>query len=151
MAGFTLERLLELKRFQEEARAAELAEARGAEEAARQGEAALADLRRAAADRTASTAKVLVGQLRNTSLVVENLDRQLEAARATVKAAQREVKVRMADFTEALQERRVLDRLKEKKLEEQLAEEIRLDQTVMDSIALTRFGRKENNEGKGET
>lgn len=151
MAGFTLQRLLELKKRREEAIGAELAAARSEEEKARRSEAEIRELRAAAASGRLSGHSVTVGQLQNSSLVVQSLDRQLDQAGEQVRAAKRRVNDCLLDFRTAFQERRVLDRLKEKRNEEAAAEEVRLDQFTMDEIALSRYGRQETETSRGES
>lgn len=151
MAAFSLQRLLELKKRREEMMGAELAAARAAEERARRSESEIRELRAAAAHGRLGGHTVTVGQLQNSSLVVESLDRQLDQASEEVRAARRRVNDCLLDFRTAFQERRVLDRLKEKKMEEAATEEIRLDQSTMDEIALTRFGRNETETSRGES
>lgn len=150
MQKFSLQRVLDLKKRREEATAIRLAEARSGADEARLSEATLNAQRLQIAERSGHGA-VTVGQLRNASYVIEKLDEQLDHARKAVRSADAQVKACLNDFTAALQERRVLDRLKEKRMEAANAEELRLDQSTMDGIALSRFFRSETREAQGES
>lgn len=150
MAAFSLQRVLDLKKRREETVAIKLAEARAAADAARRSEASL-EAQREAGTRSRVTTGVAVGQLQNASYVIEQLDQRLADARDAVKSADATVDARLAEFTTALQERRVLDRLKEKRMEEYLALEAKVDLSTMDAIALTRFVRSDNSDGEGES
>jgi flagellar FliJ protein len=127
------------------AKASLLAEARSAADRARQSEAAIRELRETSdAQRFAAlTTATTVGLLRNASYMTEQLDQQLEMARTVVRAADGKVDICLSDFMLALQERRALDRLKEKRMEAAIVEEGKAEQSATDEIALTRFVRSE--------
>ena len=150
MAAFSLQRVLDLKKRREESVAIKLAQARAAADEARASEAQL-EAQREEGIRSRTTASVAVGHLQNASYVIEQIDGRLADARDAVKSADAAVHARLAEFTTALQERRVLDRLKEKRMEEFLAIEAKADLTSMDAIALTRFVRSENSDAEGES
>ena len=152
MARFTLQRVLDLKKRREEAMALRLAEARAGEEVARRYETEIEELRSRGRDQRVNGAVALtVGQLQNASYIMEHLDARLNEARTMVRSAEQEVSARLSEFTSALQERRVLDRLREKRLEAANAEELRVDQANMDSIALSRFVRNEKSDQEGDS
>lgn len=148
---FTLQRVLDLKKRHEDAIAAKLADARASVEAARESEAEIDEIRRKGLEHRTAGGSVPVGLLMNASFVIERLDEQLEQARKVVQTAEAHEKTCLTELTAAMQERRVLDRLKERRTEEANAEEARLDQTTMDAIALTRFVRSEKSDSEGES
>ena len=145
MAKFSLQRVLELKERRELAKALVLADARNAADRARQTEAAIREIREESdAQRLAvMTTVTTVGLLRNASYMTEQLDQQLEMARTVVRAADSKVDICLSDFMLALQERRALDRLKEKRMEAASVEEEKAEQSTTDEIALSRFVRSE--------
>jgi flagellar export protein FliJ len=144
MPKFSLQRVLELRERKEQAVAARLTAARSDAEAARASAAEFETLRerggaqRMAAQRTTAT----VGQLQNATYVLERLDQQLAAARAAARIADAQVDACQAEFTVASQERRILDRLKERRIESAIAEEIQEDRRTMDGVAVIRFARR---------
>ena len=145
MFRFSLQRVLELKARREEAAATELARTRaGAEEArcAREGlEAAKEEgVRQAMGARHGG--KPTVGELRNAGFLLQQMEGRIEHARQAESAAEAKVEASMAALTAASQERRVLDRLREKHLEGWQAEQSHADRQTMDAIALTRFTQK---------
>lgn len=145
MAKFSLQRVLELRERREQALAIRLTEARTRAEEARIETAAIESLRETsdAQWQEASTSIRTVGAMQNATYVRAQLDQQLEEARELVRTAEAEVAARLSEFTIALQERRVLDRLKEKRMEATNLEEGRADQAATDEIALSRFARRE--------
>ena len=148
MGAFTLQRLLELKQHQEEAKGAELAEARAAETQARKAAEILQRQRQSARRFTDAGTKVLVGQLQNSARVVDQLDHRINAANEKVRDAARNARMRLTDFKQAIQDRRVFDRLKEKHEEKVAFEEAKEEQTMMDEIALMKFDKDNLAEGE---
>lgn len=152
MGGFTLQRVLELRERREQALALRLAEARLRMDAALDAQRALEALRAdAVLDRAAGRGAPTVGHLLNASFVLERLDAEVASARALTRAAEKRVDECLTEFTRASQDRRVLDRLKEQHAEAALAEEVRIDRRLMDTVALTRFVRRGETPGGDET
>jgi flagellar protein FliJ len=142
MKKFTLQRVLELKERREQASAVRLAEARTAAEAAREGQALVERLRVAGgAAGVAAGGRRTVGQLQNASYLMQRLDQRIDDARLVVQAAEARVHTCFAEFALASRERRVLDRLRERKLDELQAAEMEMEQKTMDDVALSRFTR----------
>lgn len=150
---FSLQRILELKERKEQAVAIRLADARTAAERARELEEEIDRLKQDSIERRmgAPGAGATVGQLQNTSFVIEKLEQQLTEARTAVRQADVQVNAVLAEFSIATRERQVLDRLKEKKREAAMLEAADADRKTMDDIALSRFGRRsQNNNGSDE-
>ncbi len=143
MFSFSLQRVLDLRTQKEREAAATLASAREEAEQARQEHDELEQARSHGVLRIAEVrgGGATVGQLQNLGLVIQSLDRQLASARDLVQQADARVERRMADFTSASQDRRVLDRLREKHLQVWQADTMQQDRKSMDSIALTRHAR----------
>lgn len=144
MFKFSLQRVLDLRAKKEQEAAATLASARDEADAARQEHDELEQARSHGVTRIAEVrggGGMTVGQLQNLGLVIQSLDRQLASARDQVQQADAQVERRMADFTLASQDRRVLDRLREKHLQVWQTDAMQQDRKAMDSIALTRHAR----------
>jgi len=143
MVKFSLQRVLDLRASREKEAAATLASAREEADAARQEAEELEQARSHGVLRIAEVrgGGVTVGQLQNLGLVIQALDRQIATARDQVRQADAQVDRCMTDFTSASQDRRVLDRLREKHLQVWNTDAAQQDRKAMDSIALTRHAR----------
>ncbi|HET8654005.1 MAG TPA: flagellar export protein FliJ [Longimicrobiaceae bacterium] len=143
MFKFRLQRVLELRLRKEQSEAQRLADAQREEDSARAACEALARQRdagaRSAAD--AQTGRATAGQLQNLRFVVDQMSAHVERAQQAQDVAHEAVELRRADFTAAFRDRRVLDRLRERHLEDWRVEEVQLDRQLMDGIALSRFVR----------
>ncbi len=141
MFKFRLQRVLELREKKEQEVATALAEARDRAELARRAVDDLARVRDASARPDGGARSV--GELRQAAFVLEQLDRRI--ALAAIAAAERDADVarRQAELNLAFQDRRVLDRLKERHLDAWRANEVAIDRQTMDAIALTRFGKRD--------
>jgi flagellar FliJ protein len=140
---FRLQRILELRAKREQEIATQLAQAQDDAAAARASHAALEAVRSAEIDKlvAAHATERTVGQLQNLSYVLERLDSAVAEASGKVSAADAAVQKVQDELTAAVQERRVLDRLRERQHEAWRAEEVQLDRRLMDSIALSQFHR----------
>jgi flagellar export protein FliJ len=141
MFKFRLQRVLDLRAKREEEAATELAEAREAAERAQLEAEALRKARVQAAAAGGAPGARPVGQLQNTSYVLSQIDLQVDAAHQAAHAAEGVVRERFAAFATAFQERRVLDKLREKDHDSWRAAAVQLDRATMDAIALTRFAQ----------
>ncbi len=142
---FPLQRVLELRAQKEQAVAAELASARNVASVA-QGEAdALSEQRATGRDRLREEhgTQQTVGVLQHMTLVLEHLDQRIAEQARVVDAAEAEVSRVRVDLTHATQERRVLDRLRERQHEAFRTEEAQKDLAQMDAIALSRFTQQQ--------
>jgi flagellar export protein FliJ len=140
MFHFRLQRLLDLREQKEREKAVELLRAEAAMDAARTALAGLEAARESGRERLlGAQGDGTVGQLRNLAFVLEQLDRRVaDAAASLAEAAQETERVREG-LTEAHQERRALDRLRDRHEAEWRGHEVQADRLTMDAIALTRF------------
>lgn len=150
MFQFRLQRILELRERREKETATRLTEARDAADAARGAQEALEAIHTQSVRRlaTASTGGAPVGELRNVSYVLEHLNRQIQEARSVATAADESVKTLTEEFATAFKDRRMLDLLREKKLDEWKAGKVSSDRQTMDGVALGRFTRQDRIPGK---
>ena len=150
MFKFSLQRVLELKARREQAAAIELARTRAvADEAQREYEAL--EAARAEGMRQMTTgARPTVGDLQNAGYLLQRLDERIAAAQNVVSKAEKLATLSMGHFTIASQERRVLDRLRERHLGNWQAEQVEIDRKLMDDIALSRFTRSASTETEEE-
>lgn len=143
MFKFSLQRVLDLRSQREQEAAVTLASAREQADEARQEVEELEQARAHGVLRVyaARSGGVTVGQLQNLGLVIQSLDAQIDSARGQVEQAEAQVERCTSDFTSANQDRRVLDRLRDKHLQVWQSEELQQDRRAMDAIALTRHVR----------
>ena len=140
---FPLQRLLDLRAKRQDEIARQLAQARTA-----------ADNSRAARDeltaaRTAGQAQLsevqaagpTVGEIASRTYALNQLDQRIAAASDALKAAETHVDQVHNELTGALQDKQVLDRLRERMLEAYRSTESNKDRTTMDAIALQRFAQ----------
>ena len=118
MPRFSLQRVLELRERKEQSLAIRLAHARSRAEEVRKFAASIEAMRREseAQMRAGAATVTTAGSIQNASFVIARLDEQLMQARNAMETAEAEVQACLTEFTVALQERQVLDRLKEKRL-----------------------------------
>ena len=143
MFRFRLQQVLDLREQHERALASQLAQAMGAE---REAQAALEGLR---AVRTASGEAVMggshsIGELTNLAFILDRLDGQIANASDAVTAAGQTVAQMKDAVTAAFQDRRVLDRLRDRHAESHRVAEGQIDQRTMDDIALTRYTQQDS-------
>lgn len=143
MFRFRLQQVLDLREAHERALAAQLAQAMGAE---REAQAALEGLR---AVRTANGGAGVggtrtIGELTNLAFLLDHLDGQIANASDAVSAASQTVSQMKDAVTAAFQDRRMLDRLREKQAESHRLVEGQADQRTMDDIALTRYTQQDS-------
>lgn len=138
MFRFRLQQVLDLREKQERQIASQLANALGAERAA---QATLEDLRalRTAGAEGAVASPRSVGELTNLAFILAQMDGQIANASDAVAAAGETVAEMKTALTAAFQDRRVLDRLRDRQAESHRTTEGQIDQRAMDDIALTRY------------
>jgi flagellar protein FliJ len=139
MFNFSLQRVLELKARREQAAAIELARTRSAADEARRECTALEAARAEGLRQMSAEARPTVGGMRNSGYLLQLLDEQIGQARIIAAAAEERAAASMSEFTLASQERRVLDRLRERHLMNWQTEQVQIDRRTMDDIALSRF------------
>lgn len=139
---FSLQRVLELRRMREQARAAELAEAQGRARDALDACQRLAAARESVPLATAaSTMARPAGDLQGYAGVAELIGEHLRHSLERAAAAERDAADSLVRFEESLRDRRVLDRLRDRQHTDWMVEERRTDTQAMDELALTRHVR----------
>lgn len=143
MFRFRLQQVLDLREQHERALASQLAQAMGAE---REAQAALEGLRavRSASGEAATGGTHSIGELTNLAFILDRLDGQIANASDAVTAASQTVAQMKDAVTAAFQDRRVLDRLRDRQAESHRAAEGQLDRRTMDDIALTRYTQQDS-------
>jgi len=152
MFKFPLQRLLDLKEQREREIARQLATAQLQAEQERDQRDALAVSHADAYRHIASTASgaPTVGELRSLAYTLDQLSERVLQADERTHDAERVVGERHQSLSEALQARRVLDRLRDKRLDTFRAEENARDRLTMDDIAITRFTKSSDMPNDGE-
>ena len=149
---FPLQRLLDLKAMREQAMARELADARRGAESERGVRdslaAAHAEAHRVVSSATSATPTV--GEIVSLSYTLMQLSERVEAAAERTHAAEQVVDEKHQALNAAHQERRVLDRLRDKRHELHMDGEKARDLQAMDAIALTRYTAPADSAGGSE-
>ena len=140
---FPLQRLLELRAKRQDEIARQLAQARTAADDSRAARDELAAARTAGQTQNseAHAAGPTVGEIASRTYALTQLDQRLAAAADALKAAEAHVNQVHTTLTGAVQDRQVLDRLRERMLEAYRTAESQKDRTTMDAIALPRFAQ----------
>lgn len=141
MFKFPLQRLLDLRAKRQDEIARQLAQARSAADATREARDELAAARTMGQVQLseAQAAGPTVGEIASRFYALTQLDQRLAAAAEALRAAEAQVDQVHVALTSAVQDRQVLDRLRERMLEAYRATESHKDRTTMDAIALQRF------------
>jgi flagellar FliJ protein len=140
---FRLQPVLDLRAHEERQSAEGLAKARvGADEArrAREDLEALREAGRVRLSQAHGTGGP-VGHLQNLAMVVGSVDAHVEAAHDQCRQADEHVVESVKAFQQAFRQRRSIDQLRERRLEEWRTEQNRSEQKTMDEVALTRHGK----------
>lgn len=145
---FPLQRLLDLKAKREQEMARQLAAARTDAEGAETLRDTIAGLKAAGADQVAHgvDSALSVGELVSMREALTQMDARLEVAEEAAVAANEVVQARNADLHGAVRDRQVLDRLRDRRLEQHKANENQLDRAAMDAVALSRFNAARSGE-----
>lgn len=136
---FRLQRVLDLRARAEQDAARALAGARAAEEAARAEQDALEAQRAELAAQADPARAPTVGAAHLMGFLLGRLDEQVTAAAAQSAEAERTVTERHLALQAAWRDRRALDLLKGRRLDEWKGTEAAHDRQTMDGIALARF------------
>jgi flagellar FliJ protein len=136
---FRLQKVLDLRAEKEQDAATQLARSRQLAENARAEKSALESSLSEGFAGIATAAGRTVGEMRSRAYALALLDQRIAQAEQAIVRAEAEVAQRTAEYSLAFRDRRILDRLKDKHLEEWRAEETRTDLMTMDGIALGRF------------
>jgi flagellar export protein FliJ len=147
---FPLQRLLDLRAKRQDEIARQLAQARTAADSSRATRDELAAVRTAgqAQISEAHAAGPTVGEIASRSYALTQLDQRIAAATDVLKAAEAHVDQVHVALTGALQDKQVLDRLRERMLEAYRSTESSKDRTAMDEIALQRFNQANGDSAK---
>lgn len=138
---FPLQRLLDLRAKRQDEIARQLAQARTAADDTRATRDELAAAKSAgqAQMSEAQAAGPTVGEIASRAYAMHQLDQRLAAASDALKAAEAHVDQVHTALTGALQDKQVLDRLRERMREAYRTTENNKDRSTMDAIALQRF------------
>ena len=148
---FPLQRLLDLRAKRQDEIARQLAQARVAADDSRAARDELAATR-AAGQAHLSEAQTgsgaTVGEIASASYALTQLDQRIAAASDALNAAEAHVDQVHNALTGAVQDKQVLDRLRERMLEAYRSTESHKDRTTMDAIALQRFAQSNGDAAK---
>lgn len=141
MFKFPLQRLLDLKARKEQEMARQLAMARRDLLTEEERRDAILSLQNEGAEQVAAGAEsaLSVGELVSMRHALAQMGEHLVAAEERTDAARQVEVTRNQALSSAVQDRQVLDRLRDRQLEQHKAAETQLDRAAMDAIALTRF------------
>ena len=152
MFRFPLQRLLDLKAKREQEMARQLAAAQQAADQEQRVRDTLASQHADAHRHIAATTSgaATVGEITSLSYTLAQLAERITMADERTHAASQAVEARHGELSAALQERQVLDRLRDKRLEMHRSEENARDRQTMDDIAIGRFASKKNTPNEGQ-
>jgi flagellar FliJ protein len=140
MFRFRLQQVLNLREQRQTEIATQLARALSVEQDAKEQLDDLQTTRLASAALAAENGQGRsIGELTNLAFIMEQLDEQIATATDAVYAASEAVTNVKNALTVAFQNRRVLDRLRERHEEDYRASEEQQDRRTMDDIALSRY------------
>ncbi|MBP7550308.1 MAG: flagellar export protein FliJ [Gemmatimonadaceae bacterium] len=142
--SFRLQRVLDLRQQHEQAVAGKLGAASEAAADARAAMDALAAVRQASGSDLARAhgAATPVGALHQKERLNASLDAHLDVAEADLAAREAEVNVVRDELNAAMQARRIISRLREKREDEWRLSRTRADRTAMDALAIERHARQ---------
>jgi flagellar protein FliJ len=151
MFKFPLQRILDLKAKREEEVARKLAAAQAQADAKRQVRDSLAAAHEDGRAQIAGNPgdSRTVGEIQSLAFVLARLEQHIASADSDTAAAEAAVQKVHGELTVALQERRVLDRLRERRLEAHTAAASQKDLQTMDAVALARFAQRSAGEDGG--
>jgi flagellar protein FliJ len=138
MFRFRLQKVLDLREQREREVASQLVQAISDQDTAEEKLHTLRVTREASAQSLNGTSRS-VGELANLAFVLEQLDGHIASASEDVHAAEAAVAQVKDALTAAFQDRRVLDRLRDRHQEDYRVDAEHNDRRAMDDIALTRF------------
>lgn len=141
---FPLQRLLDLKEKREQELARQLAAARRDASAEAEQRDTLSALQAEGAAHVAaqSAGQASVGEIASLSYAVSQMAEQVELAGQRTEAAELVVNQRSDALSGAVQDRQVLDRLRDRRLEQHRATDQQEERARMDAVALSRFAAR---------
>jgi len=147
--SFGLQRVLDLREQREQAVAIRLGAANEAATEARAAMDALAAVRNAnGADLARAHSRAQsVGQLHQAERVLQSLDVHLDVASASVAATEAAVEEARNALNLAMQQRRIISKLRERREEEWRQANTRSERSAMDALAIQRHSRNSNPHG----
>ena len=151
---FPLQRLLDLRSKRQDEIARQLVQARTAADHSRAARDELSAARTAGQEQMseAQAAGPTVGEMASRAYALNQLDQRIAAATDALKVAESQVDQIHVQLTGAVQDRQVLDRLRERMLEAYRHTESNKDRSAMDAIALQRFNQPNGDStSNGET
>ena len=151
---FPLQRLLDLRSKRQDEIARQLVQARTAADHSRAARDELSAARTAGQEQMseAQAAGPTVGEMASRAYALNQLDQRIAAATDALKVAESQVDQIHVQLTGAVQDRQVLDRLRERMLEAYRYTESNKDRSAMDAIALQRFNQPNGDStSNGET
>jgi len=142
---FRLDRLLDLRHRREQERAEALGRAMRDEAERREAEETAEERLRASREQAQpqTGAAQPAGALRNLGLAIQAAAQHADHAAASREEAERAVEGERALYQEARRDRRVIERMREKRYEDWTREAGRTEQREMDGLALDRHTRKQ--------
>jgi len=142
--SFGLQRVLDLREQREKAIAGQLGAAAEAATEARSAMEALAAVRQASGSdlARAHTSALQVGTLHQKERMMASLDAHLDVAEQEVASRDAEVALVRSELNDAMQARRVISRLRERREEEWRQSHTRHERTAMDALAVERHARQ---------
>lgn len=146
---FPLQRLLDLRAKRQDEIARQLAQARTVADNSRAARDELAAARAAGQEQLSEVqaSGPTVGEIASRSYALTQLDQRIAAASDALKAAEAQVDKVHNALTGAVQDKQVLDRLRERMLEAYRSTESNKDRSAMDAIALQRFNQSNGTTG----
>ncbi|MCX7710687.1 MAG: flagellar export protein FliJ [Clostridia bacterium] len=93
-----------------------------------------------------SSQGIVVERLKEYNLYISHLKERMEKQKENIKAAQKNVDKVREQLIKVVQERKMLDKLKEKKLEEYKKEQLVQEQKVIDEVVSFKYTNRINNE-----
>ncbi|MCC6316067.1 MAG: hypothetical protein IT361_00150 [Gemmatimonadaceae bacterium] len=148
MFKFPLQRLLALKARKEQEMARQLAVARLEVRVEEERRDALANLQNAGTEQVAAGTEsaLSVGELVNMRHALAQVEEHLAVAEERTDAARQVEAEKNQALSSAVQDRQMLDRLRDRRLEQHKAAESQGDRAAMDAIGLTRFNATRSGE-----
>lgn len=140
---FSLGKVLDLRLQVEQERARKVAQAQSRWEEARRARETLLEIHKAGREQLADAHRLggSVGRILTMELVAEHMERQVQEAEERCRDAQNDLSSSLSRFTEAFRDRKILDRLRTRKMEEWKTEEGRRAQKELDEVAAVRHAR----------
>lgn len=142
MFNFRLQRVLDLRQRREQQTAARLAEARQNADTAVAAHGAIEQARadgRSHAAETAGAGTCSMGELQFMSAVMAHLDTRAEESGRAMRDAEAAVDSTGGEFSNAVRDRRALDKLKDRQRDAWEQVQSLQDRQTMDAVALMRF------------